>query len=227
LSRGRSPKEIQEQKELRVMKKRIVIVDDHASIRDMLACILKREENYEIVGEAGSGLKALQICADMRPDLLILDLVLPELTGTEVMRRMTEAHPSVRVLIYSGTLSQSLVIEALKCRPHGFVDKSDTLQSLREAITTVAFGGSYFTKFAATFMNQPASGCELETGLTEREREVLQLVAEGRSSKEISVKLGVSCKTVENHRAHVMDKLHIHDVAGLTRYALRHGIVAL
>jgi DNA-binding NarL/FixJ family response regulator len=209
------------------MKKRIVIVDDHASVRDMLCFILKREPNFEIVGEAGSGLQALQVCADVRPDLMILDLILPELTGTEVIRRMSEAHPAVRVLIYSGTFNQSLIIEALKCRPHGFVDKSETLQSLRDAIATVASGGSYFTKFAATFMSHPSSGCELESGLTGREREVLQLVAEGRSSKEISTKLGVSCKTVENHRAHVMEKLHIHDVAGLTRYALRHGIVAM
>jgi DNA-binding NarL/FixJ family response regulator len=209
------------------MKKRIVIVDDHASVRDMLMCILRRESGYEVVGEAGTGLVALQVCANLSPDLVILDLMLPELSGTEVIRRMHHSQPSVRTLVYSGTFSQSLIIEALKCQPHGFVEKTDTLQTLREAISTVAFGGSYFTRCAATFINSPLSGPIGVPGLTDREREILQLVAEGNSSKEISKRLGVASKTVENHRAHLMGKLHVHDVASLTRYAVRHGIVAM
>ena len=209
------------------MKKRIVIVDDHASVRDMLVCVLKREPAYDVVGEAGTGLKALQICASLRPDLVILDLVLPELSGTEVIRRMSATLPDMRILIYSGTFNHALIIEALKCRPHGFVEKSDTLQTLREAISTVASGGSYFTQCAATFLASSLTNASETFDLTAREREVLQMVAEGRSSKEISTRLGVSSKTVENHRAHLMGKLRVHDVAGLTRFAVRHGIVAM
>ena len=208
------------------MKKRIVIVDDHASVRDMLVCILKREPGYEVVGEAGTGLKALQVCAIQRPDLVILDLVLPELSGAEVLRRMSSSLPLTRVLVYSGTFNQAVIIEALKCRPHGYVEKSDTLQTLREAISTVAAGGSYFSQCAAGFLSAAHSGAEESSDLTSREREILQMVAEGGSSKDISLRLGVSNKTVENHRAHLMEKLQIHDVASLTRYAVRHGIVA-
>ena len=209
------------------MKKRIVIVDDHASVRDMLACILRREPAYEIVGEAGTGMKALEICASQQPDLMILDLVLPELSGTEVMRRLGLLHPLLRVLVYSGTFNHALVIEALRCKPHGFVEKSDTLDTLRQAISTVASGGSYFTQYAADFFKSahtvPCETCDL----TAREREILQLVAEGQSNKDISRRLGVANKTVENHRAHLMGKLHIHDIASLTRYAVRHGIITV
>jgi len=209
------------------MKKRIVIVDDHASVRDMLVCILRREPDYEVVGEAGTGLAALEVCSNMRPDLVILDLVLPELSGTEVMRRMSASFPLLRVLVYSGTFNQALIIEALKCMPHGFVEKSDTLDTLRQAISIVASGGSYFTQCAAGFLNGAGPHPSGPDNLTMREREILQLVAEGRSNKEISGRLGVANKTVENHRAHLMDKLDIHDIASLTRYALRHGIVEM
>jgi len=208
------------------MKKRIVIVDDHASVRDMLVCILKREPGYEVVGEAGTGLQALRVCESQRPDLVILDLLLPELSGAEVLRRLNASLPAIRVLVYSGTFNQSVIIEALKCRPHGYVEKSDTLQSLRDAISTVAAGGGYFSQYAASFLNTASHAAPDEmSGLTAREREILQMVAEGGSSKDISRRLGVSNKTVENHRAHLMDKLQIHDVANLTRYAVRHGIV--
>jgi|ERR1700677_413679 len=209
------------------MKKRIVIVDDHESIRDMLVCILRRESQYEIVGEAGTGLKALQVCTMLRPDLVILDLMLPELSGAEVMRRMQETDPMIRILVYSGTLNQALIMEALRCRPSGFVDKSDSLESLREAIAVVSAGGSYFTANASGFLKESRMASGIESNLTDREREVLQLVAEGRSSKEISKRLGVSGKTVENHRAHLMRKIDVHDIASLTRYAVRHGIVTI
>jgi DNA-binding NarL/FixJ family response regulator len=209
------------------MKKRIVIVDDHESIRDMLVCILKRESEYEIVGETGTGLKALQICRMLRPDLVILDLMLPELSGAEVIRRMHTAIPMSRVLVYSGTFNQALIMEALRCKPAGFVDKADSLESLREAIAVVASGGSYFTACASGFLKESRMASGVESNLTDREREVLQLVAEGKSSKEISRRLGVASKTVENHRAHLMQKIDVHDIASLTRYAVRHGIVTI
>lgn len=202
-------------------------MDDHASIRDMLVSILKRDLAYEVVGEAGTGLEALRLCAQLKPDMVILDLMLPELSGTEVLRRMHATLPATRVLVYSGTYSRSLIIEALKCQPHGFVEKSDTLQCLRDAISTVAAGGSYFTQCAAGYVIAAHSDGTDSSSLTEREREVLQMVAEGRSNKQISHQLGVSNKTVENHRAHLMNKLKIHDIAGLTRYAVKLGMVAV
>jgi DNA-binding NarL/FixJ family response regulator len=210
------------------MKKRIVIVDDHESIRDMLVCILSRESQYEVVGEAGTGLAALHVCGMLRPDLVILDLMLPELSGPEVIRRMRAASPASRVLVYTGTFNRPLIIEALRCKPAGYVDKADSLALLREAISVVASGGSYFAACASVFLREARMGAGgADSVLTDREREVLQLVAEGKSSKEISSRLGVTSKTVENHRAHLMRKIDVHDIAGLTRYAVRHGIVTI
>jgi len=209
------------------MKKRIVIVDNHACVRDMLARVLYTEPAYEVVGEAGSGLMAMEICKSLRPDLMILDLELPELSGTEVMRRMTAALPLLRVLVFSSTSNQKLIIEALKCRPQGYVEKQESYDTLRQAISTVSSGGCYFTSCVNGILNNmhPHSGGTHD--LTDREREILQLVAEGRTNKQIACLLGVTNKTVENHRAHLMGKLGIHDIASLTRYAVRHGIVSL
>jgi len=210
------------------MKTRIVLVDDHASVRDMLVCILKREPGYEVVGEAGTGLAALRVCEQTQPDLVILDLILPELSGLEIIRRMTAAMPAVRLLVYSGAMHQAQIIDALKSHPHGYVAKSDSLQTLRDAIAVVTAGGRYFSQCAACFLSVAGEPqCPDATGLTCREREILQLVAEGGSNKEIAQRLGVSCKTVENHRARLMGKLQIHDVATLTRYAVCQGIVPI
>ncbi len=208
------------------MKKRIVIVDDHASIRDMLVWILMQETCYEVIGEAGSGIEAIKVCAACTPDLLILDLILPCLSGVEVLRRVRKQLPDTRVLIYSGTCNCALIREVLRERPHGYVEKLDGLTSLRNAISTVAKGGSYFSAEARNFLLAEAKQPE-RASLSPREREILQMVAEGRGSKQIAGLLDVSVKTVENHRANLMGKLNIHDVASLTRYAARRGMVAL
>jgi DNA-binding NarL/FixJ family response regulator len=208
------------------LKKRVVIVDDHVSIRQMLALILRREPDYEVVGEAGTGLQAVEVCQQCAPELVILDVVLPELCGMEVVRRLRAHGSPPRVLVYSGIANRNQVIQVLKCRPHGFVEKLDTLDTLREAIRVVAGGGLYFTPFATRLFTECYEPHDA-SDLTDREREVLQMIAEGRSSKEISTLLSLAVKTVENHRAHLMAKLHLHGVASLTRYAVKLGIVAL
>ena len=207
------------------MKKRIVIADDHVSIRDMLTWVLMRETHYDIIGEAGSGIETLKLCGNCRPDLLILDLVLPCLSGTEVLRRVRRELPCTRVLIYSGTCSSILIKEALRERPHGYVEKLEGLNILRQAISTITGGGNYFSDATRNLLCESRSGDG--PGLSQREREILQLIAEGHSSKEISIMLSVALKTVENHRANLMAKLNLHDVASLTRYAAGHGMVAL
>jgi DNA-binding NarL/FixJ family response regulator len=207
------------------MKKRIVIVDDHASIRDMLVWILMREQLYEVIGEVGSGFEAMKVCCACRPDLLILDLLLPCLSGIEVLRRIRKELPCIRVLVYSGTGNSTVIKEALCSRPHGFVGKLEGLSVLRKAISTVAEGGVYFG--SATGHLRYETAASEENHLSPREREVLQMVAEGHSSKQISGLLNVALKTVENHRANLMAKLDMHDVASLTRYAARRGMVAL
>jgi DNA-binding NarL/FixJ family response regulator len=205
------------------MKKRVMLVDNHVATRQMLACNLRHESRYEVVGEVDTGRQALAICRTSAPDLVILELALPELCGIEVMRRLRTTVPSPRLLVFSAAMERELVTGALRCRPHGFISKQESLQTLYEAIQVVMSGGLYFTPFAAS-LSQEVIGDSSST-LTSREREILQMIAESHSSKEIAAQLNLAVKTVENHRAHIMEKLHLHDVAGLTRYAVRQGMV--
>jgi DNA-binding NarL/FixJ family response regulator len=208
-----------------MMKKRIVIVDDHASVRDMLVCVLRRDNMYDVVGEAGTGLQAMELCSRLHPDLVIVDLMLPELCGAEVLRRLRTELPETRTLVYTGTLNELMVAEAMRSRPNGFVEKSDTLAVLRDAMAAVLSGGSFFSQSAARYLHRSLPLKGAAGLLTGREREVLQLIAEGKTGKHISERMGVSMKTVENHRQNLMEKLGIHDVAGLTRYAVSKGMV--
>lgn len=205
------------------MKKRVMIVDDHASLRQMLGLVLRQEGHFEVSGEAANGLEALDLCDRCQPELVILDLVLPQLCGIELLRRLRLRDPQTRVVVYSGTVNRTQIIKALERKPHGFVAKSEPLDTLREALRTVANGGIYLAAAASALLYHTLSNdC---TELTDREAEVLQLVAEGWSSKEIAGRLRLASKTVENHRANLMRKLDIHEVAGLTRYAMCHGFV--
>jgi len=208
-------------------KKRIVVIDDHTSIRTMLQIILGSNPDYEIAGGTSSGADAVALCTELKPDVVVLDLSLPGMNGMEVLRRLRVTHSSIRIVLYSGTSSRELVLEALKQRPHGYVEKGDALDSLLKAIQVVAVGGTYFTPFASNLLAQLQGPGRTTPRLTEREREVLQLVAEGLTNKAIADRLTVSVKTVENHRAHLMDKLKLHDTAALTRYAVRHGLVSV
>lgn len=207
------------------MKKRVVIVDEHAALRQMMAQVLVWEKNYEIVGELEDGRGALEVCRRLTPDVLILELALPGLCGREVLRRVRDDFPKLRTLVFSGTRDHQLIREVLRYRPHGFVDKRESLPTFLEALNAVAAGRSYFSAFASGMLTELSVGGA--NPLTAREVEVLQLVAESRSSKEIASHLGLSPKTVENHRARIMEKLRLHDTAGLTRYAMRSGLVAV
>lgn len=207
------------------MKNRVVVVDDHASIRQMLGIVLAREGPYEVVGEAGTGFEALKLCRKVKPQIVVLDLVLPELNGVEVLRALRSESRETRCVVYSGTLNRSLIVEALQARPHGFVHKSDALPTFCEALRAVTNGCSYFTPFATRFMDDDRQAGTPDRRLTDRERAVLQMIAEGMSNKEMASRFSIAPKTVEHHRAQVMLKLGMHDVATLTRYAVRLGLV--
>jgi DNA-binding NarL/FixJ family response regulator len=210
------------------MKTSVVLIDNQASVRQMLALLLTSESGYEVTGEARTGLEALKVCSSKRPMLVIVELQLPEMSGVDVVLRLREQMRQVRVLVYSGAQHRELTLAALRARPHGFVHKEDSLATLREALKAVSAGCSYFTPFAGRLLDDslaaPASGWER---LTKRERVVLQMVAEGKTSKEVADRLVISPKTVEHHRANLMQKLGRRDVAGLTRDAVRHGLVSV
>lgn len=208
-----------------VMKTNVVLVDDYSSVRQMLALVLEREGGYAMVGEARTGFEALKVCAQVKPRLVILDLSLPELNGLELLRRLRADSRDVRVLVYTGTDNRELILATLRERPHGFVHKRDPLATLREALRTVASGGSFLTPFATELLDSAHGTASTGPGLTDRERAILQMVAEGMSNKEMAERLGIAAKTVEHHRATLMDKLDLHDVAKLTRYAVRMGVV--
>ena len=203
---------------------RVMIADNQLSVRQMLGTMLRRQPGIAIVAETSGGLQAIEVCLRIRPDLLIMDLVLPELGGIEVLRRLRNVWPKLRVLIYSGDALQSTFLAALRSRPQGFVQKSDSWETVEEALRIVMGGGSYLTPFITNLLDVSLPD-ELR-GLTAREREVVQMVAEVRSSKEIAGLLGVASRTVEHHRVHVRHKLGLRDVASLTRFAIRAGLIA-
>lgn len=201
---------------------RVVIVDDHVAIRKMLVVFLRRETGYEVIGETGSGLEALSLCTELQPDLVILDLMLLELSGSEVIHRIREQAPDTRVLIYSGTQNLAAIRRCLQAEPDGFVEKFDDINVLREGLKAVISGRKYFTSLPAGLINKLRYE---KLDLTEREIEILQLIAEGQFSKEIASRLNISFKTVENHRSSLMHKINARNMADITRYAMRAGLI--
>ena len=208
--------------------KRLVIIEDQTAIREMIVEILRLDKNYELVGESGDGQEALNICLELKPDLLVLDAKLPGLNGVDILRRLVKKHPLVRVLVFSGHENPVLVREMLEAGAHGFVEKTAGLLEFKKGLESVANGGTYFGPAVAALLRNVVANPAASNAsdfLTDREREILQLVAESHSTKEIAAKLGISIKTVDNHRTNLMRKLNLHDVASLTRYALEIGLI--
>lgn len=205
----------------------VVLVDDHQSIREMLGFLLRQEGSFDVVGEASSGTDGLAKCTKLRPQLVILDLLLPELSGVEVIRQLTAADAGIRMLIYSGTANEELIAAAMRQRPHGFVHKEDTLQVFRNAIRTVSNGGRYFSSVAVQALETSGLSPSGKAQLTGRERTLLQLIVEGCSNKQAADRMGTAVKTVEHHRSSLMHKLGLRDVPALTKFAIRHGIISL
>ena len=207
--------------------KRIVIIEDQTAIREMLAEILRLDSGYQIVGECGDGLQACQLCLDLKPDLLVLDARLPSLSGVDILRRIAKSLKNTRIMVFSGYESPALVREMLEAGAHGFVEKTAGLVEFKKGVETIAGGGTYFGPGVAALLrtvvaNNTSSGLD---ALTDREREILKLVAESNSTREIAQKLTISVKTVDNHRTNLMRKLNLHDVASLTRYSLEIGLI--
>ena len=208
--------------------KRLVIIEDQTAIREMLAEILRMDPGFKLVGESGDGQRAYQVCLDTKPDVIVLDAKLPGLNGVDLLRRLTKVLTGLRVLVFSGHENPILVREMLEAGAHGFVEKTAGLLEFKKGLETVANGGTYFGPAVAALLRNvvanPGASASSDF-LTDREREILQLVAESYSTKEIAAKLDISVKTVDNHRTNLMRKLNLHDVASLTRYALEIGLI--
>lgn len=210
--------------------KRVVIIEDQTAIREMIAAIVASDPSYEVVAECGDGQQAIEICLELKPDFVILDIMLPGLNGTEVLRRFSKHLKHTRVLVFSGHQNPTLIRELLQAGAHGFVEKSASLSELRKGIEIVSGGGSYFGPEVAQLLREAVVNPQSPSksglaALTAREREILQLIAESYSTKEVASKLDISVKTAENHRTNLMKKLDLHDVASLTRYAIQVGLI--
>lgn len=199
---------------------RVLLVDDHQLVRDGLRSRLGETEGIEVVGEAGTGREALELAASLRPDLVLLDIGLPDMSGLDVAARLGDTASQTRALMLSMYDNREYVLSALKAGACGYVLKDSTSKEIIAAIRAVAAGGSYYSAPLTAALASSSTETPL---LTEREREVLILVAKGNSNKRIAQQLDVSVRTVETHRLNLRRKLGIETPAGLIHYALQQG----
>jgi DNA-binding NarL/FixJ family response regulator len=206
---------------------KILIADDHGIVRSGLRMLLERQEDLEVIGEASDGVQARDIAIRDRPDLAILDVKMPRLTGLQATQEIRDQAPDVAVLILSMHDDERYLFEALKAGASGYVLKSQADQDLLDAIRAVERGEPFLTPDAqrALIKDVLERGHEPEDELTPREQEVVKLAAEAHTNREIAELLGLSEKTVENHRANAMHKLGMRDRTELVRYAIRRGLI--
>jgi DNA-binding NarL/FixJ family response regulator len=208
--------------------KRVVIIEDETMLRDLLAELLKKFPLCTLAGTAGDGLEGWKLVQKLKPDMVMLDVKLPSLNGLEILRRIRAHLPNCSILLLSAYFSTSTVRQALKAGANGMIEKTAGLAETEKALRAVVDGGTYLgpgvSELVRRMMLDPDKDDSLEK-LSERERQVLQLIAEGYSTKEIAEKLSISVKTAETHRANLMMKLNLHGIAGLTRYAMDQGLI--
>ena len=212
------------------MPVRVLLADDHTLFRQGLRSLLERDPDIQVIGESGNGREALELIDRVRPDVAILDITMPELSGLEVAARAKKASPSTRVVMLSMHAGEAYVAQALRAGVAGYLLKESAAAELLTALTAVAKGETYLSPAISKhvvdgFLHGGKGEADPLAGLTPRQREILQLIAEGKANKEIAAALGLSVKTVEAHRAQLMERLGIHDVPGLVRLAIRAGLV--
>jgi two-component system response regulator NreC len=216
-----------------VARLRILLGDDHTLLRQGLRKILQERPDWEVVAEAGDGREAVRQALAVQPDIAILDIGMPLMNGIEATRQIVRRQPETHVLILSMHADEAYIIQALKAGAKGYLLKDSADTDLIRGVAAVASGKSFFSPAAAKVMLDDYVRHLAERGITdrfdslsEREREIFQLVAEGRSNKEIADLLSVSPTTIETHRAHVLQKLDVHNTAELVLYAVRRGVIS-
>ncbi len=212
------------------MKIRVLLADDHTIVRESLRIALHEAEDMEVVGEATTGREALHMTEELGPDVVIIDIGMPDLNGIDATGRIIGSNPDVRVIALSAHTERQLVTSMLDAGASGYLLKDSPLSELVHAVRAVHHGKKYLSPDVLPDILDPASSGELPAQLSvysvlgRREREVLQLLAEGQTSKQIARTLYISPGTVETHRRNIMRKLDLHSVAELTRYAIREGL---
>jgi len=215
------------------MSIRILLADDHGIIRQGLCSLLEKEPEMEVVGEAEDGRKALELVRELVPDIVIMDITMPNLNGVEATHQIVSELPKVKVIALSIHSNKRFVADMLKAGASGYILKECLFDEFVQAIRITASGGSYLSPSITgvvvdDYVKRLSTSSDSQlSALTDREREVLQLLAEGKSTKEIALELYVSTKTIEANRRQIMEKLDIHSVAELTKYAVREGLTSL
>ena len=215
------------------MSIKVLLVDDHAIIREGLRSLLEKQPDIEVVADADDGRRAIELVRELSPDVVIMDVTMPRLGGIEATRQITGEFPAVKVIALSIHSRRRFVADMLSAGASGYILKECLFDELVQAIRAVSEGGRYLSPritdvVVDDYVKRLSSGDESPLrSLTGREREVLQLVAEGKSTKEISMELHVSTKTIEANRRQIMEKLDIQSVAELTKYAIREGLTSL
>lgn len=208
---------------------RVLIADDHALVRAGIRVLVEKIEGMIVVGEAGKGSEALELVRDLRPDLILLDITMPDGSGFEVLEHVMKRYPEIKVIVLTVHEAGEYAIRALREGAAGFLPKSAASTELEQAIQTVIRDEIYISPETSrkTLLEygRGATKRDLLTTLSPRQREVLRLIAEGQTTKQIAQVLEISVKTVETHRAQLMERLGIHDVAGLVRYAIIVGLI--
>jgi DNA-binding NarL/FixJ family response regulator len=211
----------------------LLLAEDHDIVRQGLCALLKADGGFALVGEARNGREAVELAAKLTPAVILMDIAMPELNGLEATRQILAANPAARVIVLSAHSDDEYIERMREVGVAGFLEKQTSADILTKAIREVAAGRSFYSPAIAKRLAATAHKPRDRDGvlkpnssrLTSRESEVLQLVAEGSANKQVAAALGISIKTVEKHRQHLMDKLNIHDTAGLTRYAIAQGVI--
>lgn len=209
---------------------RVLLADNHTLVRAGLRALLHSLDGIEVVAEANDGREALRLIEIHRPDVVLMDVAMPEMNGLEATTRIVKEFPNVRVIILSMHANEEYVLQSLRTGAVGYVLKDSGVSELELALKAISRGETYLSPavskhVVADYVRRVGGESNPLEQLTPRQREILQMLAEGRSMKEIAQLLYISIKTVETHRAQLMERLNIHDVAGLVRYAIRVGLV--
>ncbi len=211
------------------MEIKILLADDHQILRDGIRNVIEKNTTMKVVGEANNGREAIKLCTQLNPDVVIMDIAMEGLNGVEATARIVQENPEIKVIALSMHSNKRFVLGMFKAGAFGYLLKDCDTEELIKAIKTVAANQKYVSqKISGIILNEFISGQpEEENGLTTREKEILQLIAEGKSSKEIGEILFLSSKTVDSHRKNIMDKLELFTIPDLTKYAIRTGLVSL
>lgn len=212
-------------------KTRLALIDDHQIVRDGLKALLSKLEHCEVVAEGGSGEDALKLAENPDIQIFLMDIAMPGMSGLDAAARLSEMRPDTRIIMLSMHATGEYVRRAMSCGAAGYMLKNMAPSELAQAISKVAAGGRYLSPAIADSLTD-MDGDETEDpdgpgALSARQREILKLLAEGMTTRDIASLLSISAKTVETHRSQLMQKLEIYDVPGLVRYAIRHGLVSI